>query len=156
MKDPFVRLKWLNLNPFLQGERSSADEGFTSGGSPVGDCGSSSGGSGTGNIRCGRIPVLLSPDSAGDTAHLVSNPRHNNNKKANLVFHSCSSPTSSLVTRCSVDDVKNKNVGAKTPLLAESLSRESTVWKPSILTASCAYYCLNFYSNCPWTYLMNF
>jgi hypothetical protein len=103
------------------GERSSADEGFTSGGSPVGDCGSSSTGSGSGTVRCGRMPVLLSPDSGGDTAHLVSS-----RKKASLVFHSCPSPTSSA-HRCSVDDLNNRSVGAKTPLLAESLARESTV-----------------------------
>ena len=112
------------------GERSSADEGFTSGGSPVGDCGSSNG---SGTVRCGRIPVLLSPDSAADTAQLVSSSRK---KKASFVFHSCSSPTSSL-TRCggggggggSEDDkrVPGSGPGSRTPLLAESLARESTV-----------------------------
>lgn len=100
------------------GERSSADEGFTSGGSPVGDCGSSNG---SGTVRSGRIPILLSPDSAGDTAHLVSNP-----KKASLVFHSCSSPASA-VQRCRDSESDQTVSGPKTPLLSESLARESTV-----------------------------
>ena len=108
------------------GERSSADEGFTSGGSPVGDCGSSSGGSGTGRCGGGRIPILLSPDSAGDSSSQLVSTHH---KKAALVFHSCSSPTSgssnALHSRCSAED--QKSVGPKTPLLAESLARESTV-----------------------------
>ena len=103
------------------GERSSADEGFTSGGSPVGDCGSSSTGSGSGTVRCARLPVLISPDSAApDTAQLVST-----RKKASFVFHSCSSPSTTSLTRCSDD---GKSSGTKSPLqLAESLARESTV-----------------------------
>ena len=108
------------------GERSSADEGFTSGGSPVGDCGSSNG---SGTVRCGRIPVLVSPDSAADTAQLVSSSRK---KKASFVFHSCSSPTSSLTRSSGAEDDRRvpgsgPGSGSRTPLLAESLARESTV-----------------------------
>lgn len=97
---------------------SSADEGFTSGSSPVNGMGGISG-SGQGNL-------VLSPQSSADTTHLVSL------SSASTSSSSSSTSSSTGTPSCPCPPpVPPKPIGFKPDrglMTRDSLTRESTVW----------------------------
>ena len=114
---------------------SSADEGFTSGSSPVNGMGGISG-SGQGNL-------VLSPQSSADTTHLVSL------SSASTSSSSSSTSSSTGTPSCPCPPpVPPKPIGFKPDrglMTRDSLTRESTVWNDfscyfiNMLLNSCCY-----------------